>query len=171
MINEELGWVGFVADIYGPALHDVKDDFVKMEQAGIYRSDPALFNSRIQSAINVLKDHPSVDNSKIAIIGYCLGGTGVLGYSFASAPETTDVVGAVSFHGGLMDFEVTGEMGSPILVLSGGNDDAGTAVEDLEGRLKEADATWQITRYSGAYRIVSYRISSPNHIKSSQIKN
>mmetsp|Transcript_3542 Transcript_3542/g.7623 ORF Transcript_3542/g.7623 Transcript_3542/m.7623 type:complete len:639 (+) Transcript_3542:36-1952(+) len=149
MINEEFGWVGFVADIYGPALHDVKDFNVKMEQSGIYRSDPALFNSRIQSAINVLKDHPLVDNSKIAVIGYCLGGTGVLGYSFASAPETTDIVGAVSFHGGLMEFEVTGVMGSPVLVLSGGNDDAGTAVEDLEGRLNEADATWQITRYSG----------------------
>merc|ERR1712099_33386 len=42
-------------------------------------------------------------------------------------------------------------MASPVLVLSGGNDDAGTAVEDLESRLKEANSTWQITRYSGVF--------------------
>merc|ERR1712176_1402743 len=82
--------------------------------------------------------------------GYCLGGSGVIGYSFANTiANASDIVGAVSFHGGLMDFEVVGEMASPLLVLSGGNDDAGTAVEDLEGRLKDANATWQITRYSG----------------------
>lgn len=48
-----------------------------------------------------------------------------------------------------MDFPINGSMENPVLVLSGGNDDAGTAVEDLESRLKEANTTWQITRYSG----------------------
>ena len=150
MINEEFGWVGFVADIYGEDMHDVQDFQVKIAQSNAYRSDPILFNSRIQSAVKVLKDHPLVDNTKIAVIGYCLGGTGVLGYSFSNTGNTTDIVGAVSFHGGLMDFPVTGSMKNPVLVLSGGNDDAGTAVEELEGRLNEANSTWQITRYSGA---------------------
>jgi len=48
-----------------------------------------------------------------------------------------------------MEFPVTGEVANKVLVLSGGNDDAGTQVEDLEARLKQANATWQITRYSG----------------------
>jgi dienelactone hydrolase len=78
------------------------------------------------------------------------GGTGVLSYSFANANATSsDIVGAVSFHGGLLDFEVQGSMPNPILVLSGGDDDTGTAVEDLESRLVEANSIWQITRYSG----------------------
>jgi len=159
MMNKELGWIGFVADIYGPDMHDVQEMNVRMEQATLYRSDPELFTSRIQSAIDVLKNHPNVDNSKIAMIGYCLGGTGVLGYQFGNGmngndtmtttTSSSDIVGAVSFHGGLMEFDVSAEMASPVLVLSGGNDDAGTAVEDLESRLKEANATWQITRYSG----------------------
>ena len=42
-------------------------------------------------------------------------------------------------------------MPNPILVLSGGADDTGTAVEDLESRLVEANSTWQITRYSGKF--------------------
>lgn len=152
MIAEELGYIAFTADIYGADMHDVQDFQVKVEQATKYRSDPALFNSRIQSAINAVKGMPFVDVNRVAIIGYCLGGTGVLGYSFSNTVNSTnDIVGGVSFHGGLMDFDVTGEMASPVLVLSGGNDDAGTAVEDLESSLKEANATWQITRYSGVY--------------------
>jgi len=149
MIAKGFGWVGFAADIYGPDLHEIQDFNLKIAQATKYRSDQKLFNSRIQSAVQVLKDHPLVDNSKIAVIGYCLGGTGVLGYSFANTDTMSDIVGAVSFHGGLMDWAVEGTVANPILVLSGGNDDAGTAVEELEGRLNEADATWQITRYSG----------------------
>mmetsp|Transcript_5909 Transcript_5909/g.14287 ORF Transcript_5909/g.14287 Transcript_5909/m.14287 type:complete len:615 (-) Transcript_5909:723-2567(-) len=152
MISEKLGYIAFTADIYGADMHDIQDFQVKVEQATKYRSDPALFNSRIQSAINTVKGMPFVDVNRVAIIGYCLGGTGVLGYSFSNTMNSTnDIVGGVSFHGGLMDFDVTGEMASPVLVLSGGNDDAGTAVEDLESRLKEANATWQITRYSGVY--------------------
>lgn len=59
------------------------------------------------------------------------------------------MVGAVSFHGGLAEFPVMDSIQHPVLVLSGGDDDAGTEVEDLEERLVATDATWQITRYSG----------------------
>lgn len=151
MISEELGYIAFTADIYGADLHDVQDFNVKVEQATKYRSDPALFNARINDAIETVKSSPFVDASRVAIIGYCLGGTGVIGYSFANTADADQngIVGAVSFHGGLQDFDVTGEMASPVLVLSGGNDDAGTDVEVLENTLKAANATYQITRYSG----------------------
>lgn len=58
-----------------------------------------------------------------------------------------DVAGAVSFHGGLTNFTVE-TMTNPLLVLSGGDDDTGSEVEDLEERLNMANGTWQITRYS-----------------------
>jgi dienelactone hydrolase len=73
MINEEFGWIGFVADLYGEDMHDVQDFDVKVEQATKYRSNPELFNGRVQAAIDTLKENPNVDSSKIAIIGYCLG--------------------------------------------------------------------------------------------------
>jgi len=155
MIVDELGYTAFVADLYGADLHDVQEQSIKVEQATKYRSDPALFNARIDDAIvasQIANSGGGDKSGQVAIIGYCLGGTGVLSYSFANTleneEENVNVVGAVSFHGGLMDFEVTGEMASPVLVLSGGNDDAGTAVEALEEGLKSANATWQITRYS-----------------------
>jgi dienelactone hydrolase len=73
-----------------------------------------------------------------------------LTYSFLGAD---DVVGAVSFHGGLTEFPITTSINHPVLVLSGGDDDTGTQVEDLEKRLNEANGTWQITRYSGAFTL------------------
>ena len=68
----------------------------------------------------------------------CFGGTGVLTYSFLGA---TDVVGAVSLHGGLMDFPTDHAVNHPVLVLSGGDDDTGTQVDDLEASLDAANAT------------------------------
>jgi len=161
MIAEEYGWVGFAADIYGKDLHNVQDPTmqIQIEQATQYRSDPHLFNSRIQAAIDKIAEHPNVDPTQISIIGYCLGGTGVLSYSFANTDsamndDTIQAVGGVSFHGGLLDFEVdddddaSSRMFNPVLVLSGGDDDTGTAVEELEAKLVSAQATFQITRYS-----------------------
>jgi len=146
----DLGYVGFAADLYGADMHDVQEFETKQAMAGMLRGDTPLYLGRINAAIETLSAMPEVDSSKIAIIGYCLGGTGVLTYSFANTdPATSKVVAGVSFHGGLMEFPISGEVASKVLVLSGGNDDAGTAVEDLEARLKQANATWQITRYSG----------------------
>jgi len=163
MISQEFNWIGFAADLYGENLHDISDFDKKVELSTQLRSDPELFNGRIQAAIDALKEHPNVDPTKISIIGYCLGGTGVMSYSFAdttttldgdnsttaATTTTSDIVGAVSFHGGLLDFDVPGQMANPILILSGGDDDTGTAIEDLESKLVDANSTWQITRYSG----------------------
>lgn len=146
MLAQEFGWVGFAADIYGPGFQPVDDLETKREQATKYRSNNTLFYGRIQAAVDHLKAHPSVISDKIAVIGYCLGGTGVLTYSFLGS---SDVTGAVSFHGGLTEFPVEKPINHPVLVLSGGDDDAGTAVEFLESQLNAANATWQITRYSG----------------------
>lgn len=154
MMNVNYGWVGFAADIYGPDLQDFEDRTIQREQATKYRSDDELFWGRIQSAVDLMKKHPNVDPNKVAVIGYCFGGTGVLTYSFYGSSKSVGsggVVGAASFHGGLTSFAVDAEqaMAHPVLVLSGGDDDTGTQVEDLENRLNQANATWQITRYAG----------------------
>ena len=133
-MSQDLGYVGFAADIYGAEFGGVEDFAIRREQAGKYRSNETLFSSRIQAAVDVLKNHPDVMPDKIAVIGYCE--TGILTYSFMGA---TDVVGAVSFHGGLTNFTTGANITHPILVLSGGDDDTGTEVEDLEFRLNQAN--------------------------------
>lgn len=68
MLNEQFGWVGFAADIFGPEFVG-QDRDVMREQAGMYRGNNSLFYGRIQAAVDVVKQHPDVMPDKIAVIG------------------------------------------------------------------------------------------------------
>jgi dienelactone hydrolase len=147
MIAEEFGWVGFAADIYGRDLHNVTDPTQRSELLDLYRSNATLYTDRIQAAIDAVAGFDEVDAENIAIIGYCFGGTGVLTYALSGLSSVKSVV---SFHGGLMTIPPAGPSIVPsVLVLSGGEDDMSTEIVDLEDKLNLANATWEITRYSG----------------------
>jgi dienelactone hydrolase len=91
----ELGYVAFCADIYGEGnTTDSWDEAPKL--AGQFWSDPALFSKRVQLALEQLKLQPHVDANRIAAIGYCFGGMGVL----ALARSGAELDGVVAFHGG-----------------------------------------------------------------------
>jgi dienelactone hydrolase len=144
----DAGYIGFNADIYGKGLQDVPDFDQRTEQTTLYRSDPELFVSRIQAAVNVLVNHPLVDSEKIAIIGYCFGGTGTVDYAFSGLTNAKVVV---PFHGGLNPLRAvqTDDVYPYVLIQSGGIDDAHGNNTELEMQLNGANADWEITRYSG----------------------
>jgi dienelactone hydrolase len=161
LIAEDLQFVAFAADIYGADLHNVSNMTLRRELADLYRSNATLFTNRIQAAINVVKDLENVDAERIALIGYCFGGTGVLIYAMTLGKTSGDEVAAVvSFHGGLTS--ILGEnstmndesialtnVTTKVLVLSGGADDAASEIMDLESTMNARGANWEITRYSG----------------------
>jgi dienelactone hydrolase len=147
MVAKELGWVGFAADIYGPEFHVVDDVAIRRQLATLYRTDAALFTGRIQAAVDIVKTMPGVDPDRIALAGYCFGGTGVIQYVLLGL---NDVAAIVSIHGGLaFNPPVDPPVGPKLLVLSGGQDDASSDIMDLENAFDSANATWEITRYSG----------------------
>lgn len=147
MIAQELGWVGFAADIYGMDKHEVPDLEERRTLAGLYRGNSTLFASRIQAAIDEIKTLDEVDSENVAAIGYCFGGTGVITYGLVGGEGAK---GLVSFHGGLSNIPDAGQVMEPkLLVLSGGEDDTASEVFDLEAKLDAANSTWEVTRYSG----------------------
>lgn len=91
-----------------------------------------------------------VDKNKIAAIGYCFGGTGVLELARSGA----EVSGVVSFHGGLDS--PTPEDGKNIrakLLICHGEDDPFVKTDDINAMKKElndAKVDWQMISYSGA---------------------
>ncbi|MES2707788.1 MAG: dienelactone hydrolase family protein [Verrucomicrobiota bacterium] len=145
----ELGYVAFAADIYGKT---VRPDNPKdaSGQAGVYKNDRALFRQRLLAGLEELKKQPNVDPTRIAAIGYCFGGTGVLELARAGA----DVKGVVSFHGGL-DSPTPADgknIKAKVLVLHGA-DDPFVKPEGIAGMIAEFNAAkvdWQMTSYSGA---------------------
>jgi dienelactone hydrolase len=141
--------VGFAADIYGADKQTVSNMTERGELATYYRDNPAIFAEQIQAAVEVLKAHEKVDNTKIGLFGYCFGGSGVLMYGMEGF-GAEDVQAVVSFHGGLSQLQETNNTFAPqVLVLSGGDDDMSSEIMGLEMMLDTAQAPWEITRYSG----------------------
>jgi dienelactone hydrolase len=159
-----LGYVVFAADIYGKT---VRPDGPKAaaEQAGIYKTDRALFRQRLLAGLEELKKQPNVDPDRIAAIGYCFGGTGVLELARAGA----DVKGVVSFHGGL-DSPTPADgknIKAKVLVLHGA-DDPFVKPEGIAAMIAEFNAAkvdWQMTSYSGAVHSFTQKAAGDDNSK------
>lgn len=72
-----LGYVAFAGDIYGSDKLEVEDFGERIELVTQYSSDPGLYISRMQNAIDQVKAlTDDVDSGEISVIGYCFGGSG-----------------------------------------------------------------------------------------------
>ncbi|MDX2064282.1 MAG: dienelactone hydrolase family protein [Fimbriimonadaceae bacterium] len=152
----ELGYVGFAADIYGKGVRP-KSVQENAQQAGKYRSDRATFLSRMNAAVAFLRNHPRVDKAKVAAMGYCFGGGGVLELARSGA----DLSGVVSFHGGLKTSAPAkaGEIRTKILVCHASQDPS-VPYADLVGflgEMRDARADYQLV----AYNVDSHPFTAP----------
>lgn len=111
----QQGYVAFAADIYGSDKQFVEDFQERIDEVTKYQSDPDLYVSRMQNAIDQVKElTEDVDKDEVAIIGYCFGGSGVILYSLSN---TTDAKVSVPFHGSFKQMPpVQGEIASYLLV-------------------------------------------------------
>lgn len=92
----KLGYVAFAADVYGS---DTRPETTHQASlaSSTFREDRNLYRRRLKQSLMVLKSRNRVDSDRVAAIGYCFGGTGVLELARSEA----DVGAVVSFHGGL----------------------------------------------------------------------
>jgi dienelactone hydrolase len=150
--NAELyarqGYVVFAADIYGRDVH-LKTIPEFQAQASIYDKDRPLMRARAQAGLDALRANPMVDPAKIAVVGYCFGGTVAIELAETGAP----VVGTVTIHGSFRDFtpgaakNITGR----VLLLHGVEDPVApmSEVELLLNELRAAKVNWELNLYSG----------------------
>ena len=145
----DQGYVAFALDIYGKGIrpNNPKDAGAT---AGIYKSDRTLYRRRLNLGLQQLRSQMSVDKNRIAAIGYCFGGTGVLELARSGA----NINGVVSFHGGLDS--PTPADGSNIkgkLLICRGADDPFVPASDIDAfkaELNAAKADWQMIYYANA---------------------
>jgi dienelactone hydrolase len=146
----ELGYVAFCADIYGNG-HLAKDAAEAGALSGKFKGERALYRSRLNAALRQLRaSGPMVEARRVAAIGYCFGGTGVLELARSGA----DVSGVVSFHGGL-DSPTPADgrnIKAKVLVLHGADDPFTPKpdIDAMEKELKDAKVDYQLVFYSGA---------------------
>ena len=143
-----LGYVALAGDPYGNGL-EVTDLQEAIKRASALREDPATFRQRARVALDTLASLPQVDASRLAAIGYCLGGTFALELARDGAP----LRGVVSFHGGLETPRpaVAGQVKAKILVCTGADDPfvPVAQVNALAEEMTKAQADWQIISYGG----------------------
>ena len=144
-----LGYVALAADIYGEGVHP-KDTGEAGKLAMTYKGDRALYRRRIAAALETLKAQKGVDGNRIAVIGFCFGGTGALEAARAGLP----VKAVVSFHGGLdvpAGF-VPGPVSAKVLVCHGADDPFVPAkdVAAFQDEMRKAKADYVFVAYSGA---------------------
>jgi dienelactone hydrolase len=145
----KLGYVAMVADVYGKGVRPAppKDSGAEM---GKYMSNRPLLRSRVKAGFETLSQRANVNASKIAVIGYCFGGTAALEAGRDGVPAAA----FVSLHGVLSNPTPADAKNfkAPVLVLHGADDAVVSAkeVETFQAEMKEAKADLQFISYSGA---------------------
>src|SRR5574337_359145 len=145
----QLGYTAFALDMYGKgktAAHP--DDAGKFSSELMKNFDTA--KARFLAAVQVLKQQPTVDRTRIGAIGYCFGGGVVLNM----AAQGADLKAVASFHGSLSLVQPPrpGEVKAKILVLHGGSDTFATPdqIENFKKELKTANADYKFIVYPDA---------------------
>src|SRR5258705_266012 len=82
-----MGYVVFAEDIFGKdVVPKTVPEMTKLTD--VYNNDRALMRTRSASGFDVLAKNAMVDASKIAIIGYCFGGTVAVELAETGVPES-----------------------------------------------------------------------------------
>ncbi|MBD3671449.1 MAG: dienelactone hydrolase family protein [Gammaproteobacteria bacterium] len=144
-----LGYTAMAVDMYG---NGQQADHPK--QAGAFaskiRQNLPLMKERFKAAMEILKDHDTVLNNRIAAIGYCFGGAVVL----EMARQGERLKGVVSFHGSLTTQSPArkNQVKAEILVLHGAADPftPREQVEAFKEEMEKAGVKYRFVEYEGA---------------------
>ena len=145
---EKEGYIAFIADIYGEG-NIPTDNASAAKTAGFYKQNYEAYQKRISLALEQLKKN-SANPEKIAIIGYCFGGTGAL----EAARGNLKTAGVVSIHGGLAKAADRKNIAlkSKVLIEHPANDES-VKPDDMTNLVTEMNAgntDWQIITYANS---------------------
>lgn len=143
-----LGYVALAGDPYGNGF-ETSDLQEAIALATPLMTDPAKFRARGRAGLDKLASLPQVDASRLAVIGYCMGGT----FSLELARDGAPVKGVVSFHGNLATQSPaeTGKTKGKVLVCHGAEDPfvPPDVVNAFAEEMTKAGVDWQLISYGG----------------------
>ena len=151
-----LGYVCFALDVYGKgARGDPVGDNAHL--MGSLLNDRALRCRRLLAGYDAARKIAGVDDTRMAVTGYCFGGFCALELARA-APA--NLKAAISFHGGLWTPEDAGRgrIDASILLLHGWEDPFAppSDVLAIAKELTEAGADWQLHAYGHAQHAFTF---------------
>lgn len=145
-----LGYVALCADMYGEGQlteHPSKAG----EMATAVRKNIETWRGRAKAAIEKLQSHEKVDPKRIAIMGYCFGGSTALQIAMTGHP---DIKAAISFHGALPTPTVdeAKKIRCRVLICHGADDSfiKEETISKFKSALDEAKVNYTFESYPGA---------------------
>jgi dienelactone hydrolase len=145
----KLGYFAFAADMYGEG-KTTEHPQEAGEMAGKVRANVEQWRKRANAALDVMKEQPQCDRTKVAAIGYCFGGSTVLQLAFSGA----DVKAVASFHGALPapSGDDVKKTKAAILVCHGADDSfiPEAAIKAFRDPLDKGGAKYDFVAYPGA---------------------
>ena len=137
----------FIADLFGTGIRPGPPQS-PMSVVAPFLADRHLFRRRLSAGLGVLRIY--CDEEKIAAVGHCLSGWGVLELARSGAA----LGGAVSLHG-MLNITLPAEPGkinAKILVLHGDADPLVplSEISAFVNEMRVAEADWEINTYGNA---------------------
>ena len=153
----ELGYAAVAPDLYGvkPSIEMIK---------GLAADRPEL-RARVLAAVDWIPRERGRRRgpARIAVIGYCFGGTAAL----EAARSGADIACAVSFHGGLAAPEPPAKIHARVLACCGGADPHCPPAQRaaFEAEMTAAGADWQLHVHGGALHAFTVRDSEDPRLR------
>lgn len=145
----ELGNCALVADLFGAGVNPGPPQ-QPMDVVGPFLKDRRRFRRRLFAGLTALQHRAECDADRVAAIGYCLGGCGVL----ELARDAASLRGVVSLHG-ILDTPLPAQRNTvraKILVLHGDADPIATfdQLTAFREEMRVAQTNWEVNIYGDA---------------------
>ena len=143
----ELGYVALAGDPYGNGL-ELATVEEAIQLAGKLFADLGKARQRARVALDKLASLPQADPSRMAAIGFCMGGT----FGLELARDGAPLKGVVTFHSGLQTQRPAADKINAKILINTGADDPMVPFEHVKAfadEMTKAGADWQIISYGG----------------------
>lgn len=146
-----LGYAVFAVDMFGYGEGVLPKTVPEMTaQIITYYKNTALMKARAQAGLDAMLKNPMIDASRVALIGYCFGGTVGIEMAYAGAP----IAATVTIHGSFREHaaEDAKNIKGKVLILHGAEDKVAplASVDKVIAALRAAKVPFHYELYSGA---------------------
>jgi dienelactone hydrolase len=150
----EAGYVAFALDMYGKG-KVTTDARQAGEWSGALYADAGALRERAGAALAALADDPHTDHRRLAVIGYCMGGTVALELARSGLPHTDHLRAVVCFHTSTIaakDPSDNARIKGTVLVCHGAADTFVTPeqIAAFHRQMADAGVDYVFVAYSGA---------------------